>query len=85
MGVPMMTEDFQPDFELLEAALTDSTAAVIVNSPNNPTGTVLTEESMQKLEGSLRLHRIALEQRFSLYPMSRTGSWYTTELIRHSL
>ena len=47
--VPVRTEDFQPDFEVLEKALNQDTAAVIVNSPNNPTGAVLTEESLKKL------------------------------------
>lgn len=47
--VPVRTEDFQPDFEALERALNRDTAAVIVNSPNNPTGAVLTEESLKKL------------------------------------
>ena len=47
--VPVRTEDFQPDFEALERALNRDTAAIIVNSPNNPTGAVLTEESLKKL------------------------------------
>lgn len=47
--VPVRTEDFQPDFQVLEKALNQDTAAVIVNSPNNPTGAVLTEESLKKL------------------------------------
>lgn len=47
--VPVRTEDFQPDFEALSAALGPETAAVIVNSPNNPTGAVLTAESLEKL------------------------------------
>ena len=47
--VPVKTEDFQPDFQAFEKALSKDTAAVIVNSPNNPTGAVLTEESLKKL------------------------------------
>ncbi len=43
------TVTFQPDFEALEAAITEKTAAVIVNSPNNPTGAVLTEENAARL------------------------------------
>lgn len=60
VGVPMRIEDFQPDFELLETVLTDNTAAVIVNSPNNPTGTVITEESMRELSRILE----AAQERF---------------------
>ena len=51
--VPVRTEDFQPDFEALRRALNSHTAAVIVNSPNNPTGAVLTEESLRQLAGCL--------------------------------
>ena len=32
--------EFQLDFDALDAALTDRTRAVIVNSPNNPTGVI---------------------------------------------
>ena len=40
---------FQVDPEALAAAITPRTKAVIVNSPNNPTGVVLTEESIRSL------------------------------------
>ncbi len=42
-------ETFQPDFIKLEAAINEKTAAIIINSPNNPTGAVLTEESIKSL------------------------------------
>ncbi len=42
-------EDFQIDFSLLEKAITRKTKAIIVNSPNNPTGTVLSEETVREL------------------------------------
>lgn len=48
------TKTFQPDFEALEAAITEKTAAIIVNSPNNPTGAVLTEENAVRLADLLR-------------------------------
>ena len=47
------TETFQPNFEALEAAITEKTAAIIVNSPNNPTGAVLTEENAARLAALL--------------------------------
>ena len=40
---------FQIDAEALAAAINPHTKAVIVNSPNNPTGVVLTEESIRAL------------------------------------
>lgn len=41
--------DFQPDLSALAEAITDRTRAVIVNSPNNPTGAVLTEENAKAM------------------------------------
>lgn len=41
--------DFQIDLDALEKAVTAKTKAVIVNSPNNPTGAVFSEETISKL------------------------------------
>ena len=41
--------DFQIDFSALENAITKNTKAIIVNSPNNPTGVVLSEETIVEL------------------------------------
>lgn len=54
--VPPREGDFQVDFEALEQAMSDSTRAVIVNSPNNPSGVVLSAESISGLAGMLRRH-----------------------------
>ena len=45
--------DFQIDFAALEKAISDKTKAVIVNSPNNPTGAVFSEETIIKLAALL--------------------------------
>lgn len=42
-------EDFQPDFEDLERKLSDRTKMVFVNSPNNPTGAIYTEDTVKKI------------------------------------
>lgn len=42
------------DFTALAAAITPNTRAVIVNSPNNPSGAVLGEEAIQRLADLLR-------------------------------
>lgn len=47
-------EDFQIDFYAFEAALSEKTKAVIVNSPNNPTGVVFSEDTIKKLADILR-------------------------------
>ena len=41
--------DFQIDFGLLSAAVNKNTKAIIVNSPNNPSGVVLNEETIKEL------------------------------------
>ena len=51
--VPADIPDFQIDFAALEAALNENTQAVILNSPNNPAGTVYTAETLEKLAALL--------------------------------
>ena len=46
--------DFQLDPAALEAALGPKTKAVIVNSPNNPSGVILSRESLAALAEALR-------------------------------
>ncbi len=41
--------DFQIDFSALENAISKNTKAIIVNSPNNPTGVVFSEETIKNL------------------------------------
>ena len=43
------TPDFQPDLVAIESAITPKTKALILNSPNNPTGVVYPDESLQQL------------------------------------
>mgnify|MGYP002509993226 CR=1 FL=1 len=43
------TVDFQPKLDEFEAKITAKTKAVIVNTPNNPTGVVYSEETIQKM------------------------------------
>lgn len=40
-------ETFQPDLAAFEAAITEKTKAVIVNTPNNPTGVVYSDATMR--------------------------------------
>lgn len=43
------SNDFKYDIHTLEAAITSKTKAIIVNSPNNPTGTVYTKEDLAEI------------------------------------
>ncbi len=47
-------KDFQIDIADLEAKISEKTKAVIVNSPNNPSGVVYSEETVKALCGTLR-------------------------------
>jgi aspartate aminotransferase len=42
-------ETFQPDIDAIESAITDNTRAIIINSPNNPTGAVYSAETLEAL------------------------------------
>ena len=48
------TKTFQPDISAIEAVINERTAAIIINSPNNPTGAVMTEESIIALTDLLK-------------------------------
>ena len=52
--VPARTEDFQIDFDSFEKLLSPCTKAVIVNSPNNPSGVVYSAETINRLTDILR-------------------------------
>ena len=47
--VPANTVDFQINFEAFEEMLTEKVAAVLINSPNNPSGIVYSTETIKKL------------------------------------
>lgn len=51
--IPADIEAFQIDFDAFEAAINEKTKAVIVNSPNNPSGTLYSEETVKKLASIL--------------------------------
>jgi aspartate aminotransferase len=56
-GVPriVQTDDkFLPQMDLLEAAITKKTRALIINSPNNPTGVVYSESLMKEIGNLLQ-------------------------------
>lgn len=47
--VPANTADFQVDFEQFEKMLTSNVSAVLINTPNNPSGAVYSAETLKKL------------------------------------
>jgi len=51
--IPAARFDFQPDPETLRKAITPKTKAIIINSPNNPTGVVYSEETIKNIAAVL--------------------------------
>ncbi len=52
--VPANTEDFQINFDAFEKALNPNVAAVLINSPNNPSGVVYSTKTIEKLAEILK-------------------------------
>ena len=51
--LPTEKTDFQLDAKQLDAAITEKTKAVILNSPNNPTGRIYTKETLDAIHDVL--------------------------------
>lgn len=58
--VPAREDNFQIDLDALEQAITEKTKAVVINTPNNPVGTVHTRETLEGLADVL----VQAEQKF---------------------
>ncbi len=52
--VPSRADDFQLDFDALERSITPHTKALIINSPNNPTGVIIPAADLEQLAELLR-------------------------------
>ncbi len=48
-AVPANTETFQPNLDKLAEMINSNTRAVIINTPNNPTGVIYSEETLVRL------------------------------------
>lgn len=49
---------FQPDVAAIEASINDKTKLIVVNSPNNPTGAVYSENDLRKIAALAEKHNI---------------------------
>ena len=58
--VQLKGKDFKIDWEELEQKITSKTRMIVINTPHNPTGTILREEDMLKLEKLLENTNIIL-------------------------
>jgi aspartate aminotransferase len=64
-GVPVFVRldeprNFEIDFNMLEKKITKKTKAMIVNSPSNPAGTVLSADSLEKLADIALKHKLLI-------------------------
>ena len=66
--IPPNPPSFQPNLDLLDAQINERTKALIINTPNNPTGVVYSEETLDRLNTILE----AAEKRIghSIYVIS---------------
>ena len=56
--VPLQFPSFSVDWEKVEAAITERTTLIIINTPHNPTGAIFSEEDMQKLSDLVLRHKL---------------------------
>lgn len=64
-GVPVFVEtskevNYKLTVEALEAKTTDKTKAIIINSPNNPTGTIYSKEELEKIAEFAKKHDLLI-------------------------
>lgn len=48
--IELKAPDFKINWQILKASLTERTKMIIINTPHNPTGTVMSKEDMKQLE-----------------------------------
>ncbi len=54
--IAMNAPDYAIDWSVVEQAINDNTRAIIINSPHNPTGTLLSRSDMQALQKLVLAH-----------------------------
>lgn len=52
--IELKAPDFKIKWELLKASISEKTKMIIINTPHNPTGTVMSRDDMKRLEALLR-------------------------------
>ncbi|WP_298284928.1 methionine aminotransferase [uncultured Lutibacter sp.] len=60
IAVQLNPEDFKIDWQLVKSLITEKTKMIIVNTPHNPSGKILTKDDMTQLETLLKNTNIVL-------------------------
>jgi methionine aminotransferase len=60
ISVQLNPEDFSIDWQKVKGLITDKTKMIIINSPHNPSGRILSKSDMQQLEALLKNTNILL-------------------------
>ena len=57
VNIDITKNNFQLSAEMLESAITQKTKAIIITSPNNPSGTILSDESLEVIYQAVKKHK----------------------------
>ncbi|MBU3698819.1 MAG: aminotransferase class I/II-fold pyridoxal phosphate-dependent enzyme [Candidatus Kapabacteria bacterium] len=57
-GVPLLTPQYTPDWDAVRDAITDRTRCIVINTPHNPCGSILTREDIEELAALCQRHNI---------------------------
>jgi len=57
VNIDISKNNFQLEKEMLDAAITEKTKVIILTSPNNPTGTILSDESLEVVYQAVKKHQ----------------------------
>lgn len=78
VDVPVNMNGFHPDMEALEAAVTEKSKFLVINSPNNPTGAVYTKEEVEALVAFACKHDLWILDDMIYATMTWGDSTYTS-------
>lgn len=71
--------DFTLDLAAIEGAISEKTKAVLINSPNNPTGQIYSRDSLEKLGKILKEKASRLARLFTFLLTNLTAKLFMTE------
>ena len=83
------TRNHQLDCDAIERAISPKTRAMVINSPNNPTGAVYAAKELEKIVGLAREHNLFVisdeAYRFLVYDGIKAESLFDFKMIRDRL